>query len=196
MKKIVIGMTGASGSILAYRLVQTLLELGHEVHFVSTEMGKKVMSFELEKPYVICLESFKNTSQHFYSYDNNQLFAKIASGSFFTDAMVVLPCSMGTLAKISTGISDSLLCRAADVCLKEQRQLILVPRETPLSSIHLENMLRLSRMGVAIMPPVPAFYQKPKTLADVVDLTVGRLISTLRINNPLHQIWQEGDFNE
>ena len=196
MKKIVIGMTGASGSALAYRLIQTLLELGHEVHFVSTEMGKKVMGFELEKPFERCLESFKNSSQNFYFYENNQLFARIASGSFLTDAMVVLPCSMGTLAKISTGISDSLLCRAADVCLKEQRQLILVPRETPLSSIHLENMLRLSRMGVFIMPPVPAFYQKPKTLADVVDLTVGRLIATLKIDNPLHQIWQEGDFSE
>lgn len=195
MKKIIVGLTGASGSILAYRLMEALLSLGHEVHFVSTEMGKQVMAFELERPFEDCMDSLGAVGS-LIRYESGDLFAAIASGSFSVDGMVVLPCSMGTLAKISTGISDSLLCRAADVALKERRPLVLVARETPLSSIHLENMLKLSRMGAFIMPPVPAFYNKPKSLDQVIDQLVGRVLNTLGIHSELHQIWREGDFSE
>lgn len=196
MKKIIIGLTGASGSVLAYRLMEALLTLGHEVHFVSTDMGKQVLAFELEMPFETAMTALNRLSPHFKRYESGDLFAAIASGSFSVDAMAVVPCSMGTLAKICTGISDSLLCRAADVTLKERRPLILVARETPLSSIHLENMLKLSRMGAVIMPPVPAFYNKPKTLDEVIDQSVGRILNTLGIHNELHQIWRAGDFRE
>lgn len=187
MKKIIVGITGASGSIYAYRLIQILLENQHEVHLVMSDQAQKVMPFELQKSLETLLEDIKHPNLH--QYDNDNLFSAIASGSYPIDGMVVVPCSMGTASKIALGISESLLVRAADVCFKEKRPLVIVPRETPLSSIHLRNLLSLSEDGAVILPPVPAFYNHPASVEDIVDITVGRLLETLKIHTPHHKIW-------
>lgn len=191
MKKIVIGVTGASGSVFADVLIKLLLELGHEVHLVYTSNGAKVSCYELESNINDILDTYRERShERLILYENDDLFSTIASGSYKIDCMVIVPCSMGTLAKIANGISDSLVVRAADVSIKEKRQLVLVTRESPLSSIHLENMLKLSRLGVVIMPPVPAFYNKPKTLQESVLLSVGRIMETIGIDNSYHKVWK------
>jgi len=190
MKEIIVGITGASGSILACRLSKSLLELRYEVHLVATDNGQKVWDYELGESFTQFRESCQQDNGKLFLYSNDDLFAPIASGSFKANAMVILPCSMGTLAKIAHGIADSLLTRAADVMLKEHRSLLLVPRETPLSAIHLENMLKLSRLGVTIMPPVPAFYHKPRTLEECIDLIIGRILDSLEIENPYHKVWR------
>ncbi|MDZ5010427.1 UbiX family flavin prenyltransferase, partial [Clostridium perfringens] len=123
--------------------------------------------------------------------DNNNLFAGVASGSNKYDAVIILPCSMGTLAEISHGLSKNLLCRAADVALKEGRKLIIVPRETPLNSIHLENMLRLSKLGVGIIPAMPGFYHHPTSMNDLVDFLIGKILDYLNINNKLFNKWED-----
>ncbi|MHB1454892.1 MAG: UbiX family flavin prenyltransferase [Saccharofermentanales bacterium] len=194
MKKIIVGITGASGSVLAHRLVETLLGLGHEVHLLSTANGAEVCRFELGRSFEDLCDSYRLLGPDLHVYSNDNLFAGISSGSFKTDAMVVIPCSMGTLAKVAAGISDNLIARCADVMIKEHRQLVLVTRESPLSAIHLENMLKLARLGVTIMPPATPFYHKPETLDESVDLTIGRILETIGIGNPYHKVW--GDPNE
>ncbi len=188
MKRILVGLTGASGSVLAYTVVKLLLENGHEVHFVASKLGERVMAYELERDYADVLSEFGSFS-HFVHHDNDNLFASVASGSYPVDAMVIVPCSMGTLGKIAGGIADSLMCRAADVALKERRSLVLVTRETPLSGIHLENMLKLTRYGATILPPVPAYYSKPKTVQDIVNQTAARILSTLGIVTEEQVVW-------
>ena len=189
MKKIIVGITGASGSIYGKKLIESLIGLGHEVHLIITENGKEVLEHELRVSYKTLVEALD--SERLITYENNDLFSSIASGSFKTDGMIIAPCSMCTLGKISHGIADTLLIRAADVIIKEKRPLILVTRETPLSAIHLENMLKLSQYGATIFPPVPAFYHRPTTLDEVIHLSVGRILETLNIKNPYHQIWGE-----
>ena len=125
-----------------------------------------------------------------FSYDNHSLAARISSGSYLTDATVIVPCSMKTLACISNGICDTLISRAADVTLKESRKLIICPRETPLNSIHLENMLRLSKQGVRIIPPMPAFYNKPQTLDDILNHQVMKICDCLGITNEIGRRWE------
>lgn len=188
MKRILVGLTGASGSVLAYTVMKMLLENGHEVHFVASKLGERVMAYELERDYADVLSEFESFS-HFVHHDNDNLFASVASGSYPVDAMVIVPCSMGTLGKIAGGIADSLMCRAADVALKERRPLVLVTRETPLSGIHLENMLKLTRYGAIILPPVPAYYSKPKTVQDIVNQTAARILSTLGIVTEEQVVW-------
>ncbi len=188
MKRILVGLTGASGSILAYAVIKQLLENGHEVHFVASKLGEQVMAYELERDYLNVLSEFESYG-HFVRYDNENLFASIASGSFPIDAMVIVPCSMGTLGKIAGGIADSLICRAADVTLKERRSLVLVTRETPLNGIHLENMLKLTRYGAIILPPVPAYYNKPKTVQDIVTQTAARILGTLGMVTAEQVVW-------
>ncbi len=188
MKRILVGLTGASGSVLAYTVVKLLLENGHEVHFVASKLGERVMAYELERDYADVLSEFESFS-HFVHHDNDNLFASIASGSYPVDAMVIVPCSMGTLGKIAGGIADSLICRAADVALKERRALVLVTRETPLSGIHLENMLKLTRYGATILPPVPAYYSKPKSVQDIVNQTAARILGTLGIVTEEQVVW-------
>lgn len=189
MKRIIIGLTGASGSILAYTAIKMLLDDGHEVHLVASSLGERVMAYELSRDYSQILDEL-NAYQTFTHHSNDDLFASIASGSFPVDAMCIIPCSMGTLGKIANGIADNLLCRAADVTLKERRPLVLVTRETPLSGIHLENMVKVSRYGAIIMPPVPAFYNKPKTLDDVINHTASRVLLALGINTKAHVQWE------
>lgn len=189
MKKIVVGITGASGSIYSKRLIEELLKKEIYVHVICTENGKKVMKYEtsLDIEQWVCL--LKAEYEHIKLEDINDLFSGVASGSYKFDAMIILPCSMGTLAEISNGLSRNLLCRAADVALKENRRLIICPRETPLNAIHLENMLKLSKLGVTILPPMPGFYHKPKTLEDVVDFVVGKILDNLSIENTLFEKW-------
>ncbi len=187
MKKIVIGVTGASGHFYAYRLIQNLLQYNCEVHLVFSEQGEKVFAYELGASFETLLTDLHHPNLNIY--DNSNLFAPIASGSFKTDAMVVVPCSMGTVASLANGLSHSLLTRAADVTLKERRPLIVVARETPLSSIHLKNLLTLSESGATIFPPMPAYYHLPQNLEEILNATVGRLLSQLGIDNSLYPVW-------
>lgn len=190
MNRIVVGITGASGSIYAKRLIEVLLEKGYEVIVICTDNGQDVMSYELNLDFKIWTESLKKKYNLFYTEDNSNLFAGVASGSYKYDAVIVLPCSMGTLAEISCGYSKNLLARVCDVALKEKRRLVIVPRETPLSAIHLENMLKLSRLGVTILPAMPGFYHKPLNIQDIVDFVIGKILDHLLIENNLFKKWE------
>lgn len=189
MRRYIVGITGASGSIYGVRLIEELLKEDTEVYLVITNNGRKVLEYELEINFENWLRSISKNKGKLKLCDIDDMFSSIASGSFKSDGMVIVPCSMGTLSKISNGISDNLLIRAADVMIKEKRKLILIPRETPLSSIHLRNMLFLSNLNVLIIPPMPAFYEKPKTIEDIVNVTVGRILSSLNVDNELHHEW-------
>ena len=182
--KVVVGISGGSGSIYAISLLKALKELNIETHLVVTTMGEYVTNHECG----ITLEELKDLATHFH--DNKNFAAPIASGSFKVDSMVVLPCSMKTLASVANGFSDSLLTRACDVTIKEGRKLILVPRETPLSPIHLENMLKLSKIGVTIFPPSPGFYNHPETLEDIVLNNTGRIQDMMGVDNNLVNRWK------
>ncbi|NMA86434.1 MAG: UbiX family flavin prenyltransferase [Tissierellia bacterium] len=182
--KIVVGISGGSGSIYAISLLKALKELNIETHLVVSTMGEYVTEHETGMK----LEELKSMATYFH--DNKNFAAPIASGSFKVDSMVVLPCSMKTLSSVAHGFSDNLLTRACDVMIKENRKLILVPRETPLSSIHLENMLKLSQMGVTIFPPSPGFYNHPETLEDVILNMTGRILDMLGIDNNLIKRWE------
>lgn len=197
-RKIVVGITGASGSIYGVRLVQALLDTGYQVHLVISNAGWRVLNEELGWS---STERERMLREHFGAHSGSLLYhpvgdigASIASGSFLVEAMIIMPCSMGTLASIANGISDNLMARAADVMLKEGRPLVLVPRETPLHAIHLENMLKLARLGVTIVPAMPAFYFGPQSIEDLVRFLVGKVLDTLRIEHSLFTRW--GDHNE
>ncbi|SHM59256.1 4-hydroxy-3-polyprenylbenzoate decarboxylase [Caldanaerovirga acetigignens] len=193
MPRYIVGITGASGSIYGVRLVEELLEKKNEVHLVITENGEKVIKYELGfdvEGLISHFGKYERLGGVIKRYDINDLFAPIASGSFPADGMVIMPCSMSTLAFIAGGMSHNLLQRAADVFLKEKRRIVIVPRETPLSSIHLENMLKLSKMGAHIVPAMPAFYQNPKTIEDMVNFIVGRVLDALNIQNKLVNRWE------
>ena len=198
MKKIIVGITGASGAILGERLVRFLLKDGHEVHAVISPSGATV--FEEELGVILGgthKEVCKNFSKH---YANNKRLliapaddfaAKVSSGSAKIDAMVIAPCSMSTVGSIAHGVTMNLIHRAASVSIKEKRPLILVPRESPLSPIHLKNLLYLSEIGVHIVPATTAFYHKPKTIEEMVDFTVGRVLDLLKIEHKLFKRWRE-----
>ncbi|MEL9998667.1 MAG: UbiX family flavin prenyltransferase [Thermoplasmata archaeon] len=177
--KIVVGVTGASGTIYSIKLIEKLDE---EIYLIISENGKKIMKFENNIDPVILKNKVK------YIFDDNDLFAPISSGSFVFDAMVIVPASMNTLAKIANGISDTLITRVASVALKERRKIIMVPREAPLSSIHLENMKKLSDLGVIILPASPGFYLKPKSIDDLVDFIVFRIMDELGLSGE-HPRW-------
>jgi len=187
--KYIVGITGASGSIYGAKLTEELLKYNNEVFLVITDNGRRVLEFELELEFEKWINDLNEVYGRLNLCDINDMFSSVASGSFKTDGMVIAPCSMGTLSKISNGITDNLLIRAADVIIKEKRKLILVPRETPFSSIHLKNMLVLSDMNVTILPPMPAFYNKPKSIDEIVDNTVGRILASLDVDNRLYKEW-------
>ncbi len=182
--KVVVGISGGSGSIYAISLLKALKELNIETHLVVSTMGEYVTEHECG----VDLDELKSLAS--YYHDNKNFAAPIASGSFKVDKMVVIPCSMKTLAGIANGFSDSLLTRACDVSIKEHRKLILVPRETPLSPIHLENMLKLSKLGVTILPPSPGFYNHPETIEDIVLNMTGRILDMMDIDNSLVDRWK------
>lgn len=188
MSRYIIGITGASGSIYGIRLIEELLLRNHEVYLVITENGRKVIGYETGTSVIEIIERFSNR-ELLHEMDVGDLFQPIASGSFRHDGMVVAPCSMSTLAEISCGLSKNLLSRAADVTIKEGRKLILVPRETPLSPVHLRNMLTLSESGVTILPAMPAFYGHPACISELIDQIVGRIMEQLGIENDLYHKW-------
>jgi flavin prenyltransferase len=168
--KIIVGITGATGAIYGVRALERLRECGVETHLVLSRWGARTLLHETPHSREE-VEALAHTT-----YAPADMGAAISSGSFHTDGMIIAPCSAKTLAAIAHGYGDNLIHRAADVVLKERRTLVLLVREAPLSAIHLENMLKLSRIGVVILPPMPAFYNHPRTIDDVVDHTVARML--------------------
>ncbi len=194
-QRIIVAITGASGAIYGAVLMAELLQRPIEVHLIISDYGRKVMAHELgiSGPVLPFLQSEFGVVPHGLSvlnqYSADNLFAPPASGSFRHAGMVIAPCSMKTLAAIASGFADNLVTRSADVCLKEKRPLILLPRETPLSPIHLENMLKVARAGAVLHPPVPAFYHRPESIRDIVNATVGRVLDHLGISHQLAAEW-------
>ena len=192
---IVVGITGASGAPYAVRLLQQLTAAHRSVSLIVSKYGMRLLATEMGIESMDALraavgkEAWDSCVE---TYGNDDRGAPPASGSSLTAGMIVCPCSMGTLSAISVGASRSLIERAADVTLKERRKLILVPRETPLSAIHLENMLRLTRAGAVVMPASPGFYHRPKQVSDLVDFVVARMLDHLGVEQHLVKRW-EGD---
>ncbi len=182
--KIIVGITGASGAVYGWRLLEVLRQAGCEVHTVVSENGWTVLRHECG------VGRADVAGRVFRLYDADDTGAAPASGSFKADAMAVAPCSMRTLAAIANGLADNLLTRAADVTIKEGRRLVLVPRETPLSAIHLENMLKLARLGVRIVPASPGFYHNPQDIAALVDMMVGKACDSLGVEHDLFKRWE------
>ena len=199
-KTIALALTGASGMPYALRLLQCLLAAKVRVWLLYSQVAQIVAAQEMQLALPSRPAEVANTLGQWFAAEPGQLqvfgrdewFAPIASGSNPADAMVICPCTMGTLAAIAQGLSDNLIERAADVMLKEHKQLILVPRETPFSAIHLENMLKLARLGAVILPPNPGFYQQPDSVAQLVDYVVARILDHLGINNRLLPRWGAG----
>jgi len=196
---ITLAMTGASGAEYTLRLFECCLQKNIQVQFITSQPGQIVLGMETElklsgSPQKVQqkLADYFNADPALISvYSRDQWTAPPASGSSVADAMVVCPCSMGSLASIAVGSSENLIHRAADVAIKERRTLILVPRETPFSSIHLENMLKLSRLGVVILPPNPGFYHGVNSVAELIDFIVARILDQLGIDNDLSPRWGE-----
>lgn len=192
-----VAITGASGSIYGIRLVEELLKAGCHVNLVISDTGKEVLLHETGIDLRGPEDDAKKKALGYFKkkgsialFDNNNLFASISSGSHKTDGMIIAPCSMGALGRIASGHSQRLIERTADVMLKEKRRLIIVPRETPLNQIHLENMLKLSRMDVDIVPAMPAFYQRPESIDDLVNFVIGKVLDLLRIEHTLFERWK------
>jgi flavin prenyltransferase len=190
--KILLALTGASGSIYGLRLLEELLRGGHQVTFVSSESGRKVCLYETG----LTLDDADSLKQRWQLPEAlltiraaDDLWAPEASGSAAPDVMIIVPCSMGTLGRIAAGISGNLIERVADVMLKENRPFLLVPRETPFSAIHLENLLKLSRCGARIIPAMPAFYQKPESVDELVNFVVGKVLDQLGVDHSLFKRW-------
>lgn len=195
-KRILIGVTGASGSIYADRLTQILMPLTRRIYIVCTDAGNQVLKHELTSQNssgilrrAIEGKSSSDEKEMIRVFQNTDLFAPVASGSSAPDSMIVVPCSMGTTSRIAQGASSNLLERAADVMLKHKRQLIICPRETPFNLIHLRNLTTLVEAGAEVLPLMPAFYQKPETIADLVDFCVGRILEQLGFSHELYKQW-------
>lgn len=199
-RHLVVALTGASGAIYGLRLAEELLRADVELTMLVSRAGFAVLEEEAGLQWqgseVQVLgrlqEHFRAAGGQLHFHAEENLTAPIASGSRAADAMVVCPCSMGTLSRIACGTSTTLLERTADVMLKENRPLLLVPRETPLSAIHLENMLKLARLGVRMVPAMPAFYHRPKGVDDLVDFVVGKVLDALGVENDLFKRWGGG----
>lgn len=198
-KRIIVGITGASGAIYALHTIRALLINGIEVHLVISDYGAYVLETETDLSFKNgnLVDSFSKkfgdevTNGSIIKYSNKDLAAEISSGSFKADGMVIVPCSMKTLAGVAQGVAGSLIERAADVTLKEGRKLVLVPRETPLNRIHMKNMLAASEAGARILPAMPAFYQKPATIGDLADFIAGRILALLDIEAELFEPWKK-----
>ncbi len=180
--RIIVAITGASGAIYGKRLLE-VLQGNHEVHLITSSTSHQLMKHELGMT--------KDDLAHLVDrvYENRDLAAPLSSGSFTMDAMVIVPCSMKTIAGIAHGYSENLILRAADVTLKEQRTLIVVPRETPVTAIHLRNLLELATLGVIVLPAMPAFYPKPTTIDALVDFVVGKILDALHVHHDLYKRW-------
>lgn len=197
MNRYVICITGASGVIYGVRLIEELLRSGEEISLVISEPGWSVMAQELDFPKprenveVAVRERFGlgEDDTRLYYYENDDLFAPFCSGSYKTKGVVIIPAAMATVGALANGVSINLIERAADVALKEGRRVVIVPRETPLSLIHLENLANLARAGAAIVPAMPAYYTGPKTLDDAIDFVVGKVLDILGIEHDLFERW-------
>ena len=181
--KIIVGITGATGTIFGVRLLEVLKDAGVERHLVMSKWGVRTLLHET----AYTADYVKSLADH--TYGDTDQGAAISSGSFVTSGMIIAPCTMRTLAAIANGQGDNLIHRAADVILKERRKLALMVREAPLNDIHLENMLKLSRMGVVITPPVPAFYNHPQSLDDIVNHIVMRVLDQFGIHTDVMTRW-------
>jgi 4-hydroxy-3-polyprenylbenzoate decarboxylase len=183
MRRLIVGMTGATGAILGIRLLEALKSCNVESHLVISKWAQRTI--EHETPY-----TFKQVCDLASVFHNSaNMGASISSGSFLTEGMVVIPCSMRTLGAIAHGYGEHLVHRAADVVIKERRKLVLIARESPLSEVHIENMLKLSRMGAAIVPPMPAFYNNPKSIDDIVNHVVARALDQFGISASFAKRW-------
>ncbi len=183
--RLIIGITGSSGIIYGIRLLEILKSLSIETHLVITKAAQLTRAYETD----VSATTLKSLADVYYPITN--IAAPIASGSFKTMGMIIAPCSMKSLAEIAHGISGNLLTRAADVVLKERRRLVIIPRESPLSLIHLQNMLQITQMGGIICPPVPAFYHKPQSVLELVNESLGRVLDLFDIESGLVRRWGE-----
>jgi 4-hydroxy-3-polyprenylbenzoate decarboxylase len=193
---VTLGITGASGAPYAVRLLQTLNETATAVRLIVSSYGLRLLAEETGLDGLDALRGATGDWSRVELYDSLDRGATPASGSAPSRGMVICPCSMGTLASIAAGTSRNLVERAADVALKERRPLILVPRETPLSLIHLENMTRLTRAGATIMPAAPGFYHRPRSIDDMVDFVVARVLDHLEVEHTLGRRWKSGERDE
>jgi 4-hydroxy-3-polyprenylbenzoate decarboxylase len=183
MRRLIVGMTGSTGAIFGVRLLEALKQCEVESHLVVSKWAQRTIEHETR----YTLEQVRELATVVHS--QSDMGASISSGSFLTEGMVVIPCSMRTLAGIANGYGEHLVHRAADVVLKERRRLVLVARETPLSQVHIENMLKLSRMGVVMLPPMPAFYNHPQSVDDIVNHIVARVLDQFGIEAPFAKRW-------
>ena len=190
MKRLIVGISGASGVIYGIRMLEVLKQTGIETHLIITNAARKTILLETEHE-VGHVESLAKVV-----YDEENIGGAIASGSFFTEGMVVIPCSVKSLSAIAHSFNHNLLTRAADVTLKELRKLVLVVRETPLHKGHLQLMVRAADMGAVILPPVPAFYHVPKTIEGMIDHTVGKVLDLFRIEHHLYHKWDSEQGNK
>jgi 4-hydroxy-3-polyprenylbenzoate decarboxylase len=181
--RLIVAMTGATGAVFGVRLLSVLKECGVESHLILSKWAQRTIEHETS----FTVDDVRSMAS--VNYAINEMGAAVSSGSFLTDGMVVIPCSMRTLAAITHGNGEHLVHRAADVILKEHRRLVLVARETPVSAIHLGNMLTLARMGVTILPPVPAFYNHPQDINDIVDHIVARVLDQFGIEAKFAKRW-------
>ena len=203
MKHIIVGITGASGALIGERTVKALLDTGNRVDAIISPSGCEVFAEELGLNLGTSFSEIrKNLLKHYGNpktlevAPSDDFASRVSSGSSSVDAMVIAPCSMSTAASIAHGITTNLIHRAASVSLKERRTLVLVPRESPMSSIHLENLLKLSQVGAFILPATTAFYHKPKSVESMVDFTVGRVLDILKIKHKLFIRWRENSSAE
>lgn len=183
-RRIIIALTGATGSILGIKALIALRRLNIETHLIISKWAESTLKYETD----YTLANVRALADHVHN--NHDMSAPIASGSYRVDGMIVVPCSMKTLAAINVGLCDTLIARAADVIIKERRKLLLVARECPLSGIHLQNMLSLTQNGVIIFPPVPAFYHRPSTIDDIVDHSVGRMLDLFDLDTQDFDRWE------
>jgi 4-hydroxy-3-polyprenylbenzoate decarboxylase len=183
VKRLIVGITGASGVVMGYRLLELLKSKSIETHLVMTRSAQVTLAYETK----LKVKDLQDLAG--FTYSQEDIGAAISSGSFKTDGMIVIPCSMRTLAEVATGTTSTLLTRAADVVLKERRRLVLMVRETPLHAGHLKNMLAVTEMGAIVYPPVPAFYAAPESIEQMIDHTIGRAMDLFDIELPTVKRW-------
>lgn len=180
---LLVGMSGGSGAVYGVRLLEVLKQLKMEAHLIVSTAAKETLAIETSHK----LGYVESLASRVYRF--NDITAPPASGTFHTRGMVIIPCSMKTLAGVASGYSDNLLLRAAEVTLKERRPLVVVPRETPLTTIHIENMLRVAQAGAIVLPAMPGFYGRPGTIDELVDHVVGKVLDVLNIEHDLYRRW-------
>lgn len=182
--RLIIGLTGSSGIIYGLRMLEVLKRYKVDIHLIMTEWAKKCLTLETDYDF----KYVTSLTEH-YSDDSN-MAASVSSGTYKTDGMIIIPCSMKTLSSIANGYEETLVARAAGVTMKESRKLVIVPRETPLTSIHLENMLKLARIGVVILPAMPGFYNRPTNIDEIINHVVGKCLDQFGIDHDLFKRWE------